>query len=310
MTFDYHFGGLALTAPLPLEGLRPRTWPAQEGRTVRVTAEAGPPPVPEREHFAWPGRYRLRLGEVDGRWLMQSAFDGSCLIERDGSAIHMICADLPPGQEAMDVLTRRIMPRLPILFGAATIHAASLAGGEGALMLLGPSGAGKSTLSAAMAAQAGWEILSDDMSVLWPGEPAMLAPAATGVCVWPESREGLGLALDPCLSLPGYQGKLQYRPIGGARDTLAPLKGFVFLNRTTACTAPRLDRLTLAEGMTLTVPQLIQFNPSGSGGNERVASLRHLIDAMRTAPAWRLTYPAAFAALPEVVATLRGLLEP
>ena len=49
--------------------------------------------MPERDHYRWPGRYGLRLGTYRGQWLMQSSFDGSFLIARDGRSIHVVCEE-------------------------------------------------------------------------------------------------------------------------------------------------------------------------------------------------------------------------
>jgi hypothetical protein len=275
----------------------------------RVTAEIAPPPVPEQVLFAWPGRYGLRLGELGGRWLMQSAFDGAFLIARDASTIHIVCETLPPRPDLIDVLVRRVLPRVMILAGATAIHAAGLSDGQGSLVLTGPSGAGKSTLCAALAHIAGWDIYSDDISVYWPGDPPMLAPATTGVCVWPQSREGLALPLDECRAMPGYDGKVRYEPGVDRVVAPVPLRGFIFLNRSPDCDVPRLDPMTLAEAVSETLIQIIRFNPQGSQVEERMSALRSVSAAMRVAPPLRLTYPADYAALPEVTEVLRTAIQ-
>jgi hypothetical protein len=305
VTFDYAFGGLAVSSAIPLEGLRPGT---ASGPAIRVTGEAGPPPAPDHVHFTWPGRYRMRLAELGDRWLVQSAFDGTFLFARDGSAMHIFSSQLPPGRDLLDVLARRLLPRVAILHGATLIHAAALADERGALLLLGTSGAGKSTLTAALAHIAGLRILSDDMSLVWRGEPATIAPAATGVCVWPASREGLGLPLAECHEMSGYEGKVRFDPPGGDTIASAQLRAFVFLNRSDAIAEPRLTRLSLAEGMAGAIPQILFFNPNGSSVDERIASLNLVNRAMRVAPAWRLDYPASFAALPDVTRIVSALL--
>lgn len=274
-----------------------------------VTSGTGTAPEPDHEHFAWPGRYGLKLGEYRGQWLMRSAFDGSFLIARDGTSIQVFCDHLPPSQALTDVLVRRILPRVTTLFGATAIHSAALAGRGGALMLLGRSGAGKSTLSAALAHFLGWDILSDDISILRGDGAPMLTPAATGVCLWPPSRDGLGLAPEHCTEMPGYDGKLRYDPYRGSGDP-ALLQAFVFLDRTADCTSPRLERLSLAQGVAEIVPQIIRFNPHGSSAAERVAALGTLAPIMRSTPVWRLIYPASYAALSTVAATISGLIAP
>jgi hypothetical protein len=309
VSFDYQFGGLAIRAQIALEGLRPiaRDW--QGGPELRVTAEQGPPPTGDFHHFSWPGRYGLRLGEHDGRWLFTSAVDGAFLLARDGSAMHIVVPQLPPKRATIDVLERRVLPRVPILLGATAIHAAALAGDGGALMLLGDSGAGKSTLTAALAHLAGWGILSDDMSLLWDESGApLVAPAAAGVCVWPRSRDGLGLLPERCTKLPGYEGKMRFVPDAEGPVRAAALKGLIFLDRRREGVAPSLDRLARTDAMTLALPQIIHFNPHGSSGAERVAAVTRLNRTLQTVPAWRLTYPGSFAELPAVVQVLRTLI--
>ena len=307
MTFDYLFGGLSIRSTLSIDGLREN--PSAVGQPdILLTAEISAPPVPERDHYRWPGRYGLRLGTYRGQWLMQSSFDGSFLIARDGRSIHVVCEALPPGPALVDVLVRRVLPRVATLSGATAIHAAALAGQDGGLLLLGPSGAGKSTLSAALAHFLGWEILSDDISILREkDEVPMLAAAATGVCVWPQSREGLGLPPGDCFAMPGYDGKLRYDPRRERMTGAVPLRGFVFLDRSADCAEPQVDRLSLATGVAQVVPQIIRFNPEGASSAERIAGLVALTGAMRTAPVWRLSYPASYAALPAVAATLGAL---
>jgi len=310
VSFDYQFGGLAIRSQIALEGLRPLPADWAGSPELRVTADQGPPPPEDMHHYTWAGRYGLSLGERDGRWLFGSAVDGTFLIARDGSAMHLFASGLPPGRATIDVLERRVLPRVPILRGATAVHAATLAANGGALMLLGDSGAGKSTLTAALAHIAGWEILSDDMSVLWEADGATIAtPAAAGVCVWPRSRDGLGLPADACTELPGYEGKMRFTPSAcGHPAHPAPLKAFVALDRRAEGTTPSLEPLTRAEGMALAIPQIILFNPDESKSARYVAALQHLNRAMQAAPAWRLIYPAGYAALPAVVAALRGLI--
>ncbi len=313
VTFDYLFGGLSIGSSLPFDGLR-KGRPVGDARPdIMVTSGIGAAPEPDREHFAWPGRYGLTLGEYRGQWLMRSAFDGSFLIARDGTSIQVFCDHLPPGQALTDVLVRRILPRVTILFGANAIHSAALAGQDGGqgggLMLLGRSGAGKSTLTAALAHFLGWEILSDDISILRGDSLPMLAPAATGVCLWPPSRDGLGLAPEHCAEMPGYDGKLRYDPYRGDSHP-TPLRAFVFLDRAADCTSPRLEQLSLAQGVAEIVPQIIRFNPHGSSATERVTALETLVPIMRSTPVWRLTYPASYAALSTVSEVISGLIAP
>jgi hypothetical protein len=64
--------------------------------------------------------------------------------------------------------------------GGALMHAAAIAGRDGALLVSGPSGAGKTTISRAAAAQ-GASVLSDERSIVRPSEGGWLLAGTT----WP-----------------------------------------------------------------------------------------------------------------------------
>ena len=282
----------------------PNPWESPRRKKNRSRAQPAIPRVSGRGFWY----YKLRLGQCGEQWLIGSSFDGTFLIDRDGATIRVFCQSLPPRQEVIDILARRILPRLTILFGATAIHSAALGDRAGGLMLLGQSGAGKSTLTAALAQLAAWDVLSDDISILWSGAQILLAPAATGVCVWPQTRAELDLETMHCSEMPGYDGKLRYDP--GVDQTLdpVPLRSFVFLQRSIECHAPRLDPIPHAEALAAAIGQLIKFNPDAPFSQERAVLIDRTNRMMRTIPSWRLTYPEAYAALPAVTDALRGLM--
>lgn len=262
----------------------------------------------DRFLFEWSGRYGLKLGQHGEDWLLASAFDGIFLIDRQVTTIRAYCAEMPPRQEFMDVLVRRIFPRIATLLGATAIHAAALGDRNGGLLLLGASGAGKSTLTAALAHFSHWDILSEDISIVWnDGEP-VLAPAATGVCVWPESQAALKLDPAFCSELPGYDGKLRYDRTGDHSLESPPLRGAVFLNRSVDCVAPRLDPMTRAESLIGAINQLIAFNPAAPIRTGKALLVGRLNAILGAAPSYRLTYPGSYAALPAVTDLLREVV--
>lgn len=299
--FDYSFADLTIGSNAPVDGLRRRHGPASSAPDIHLEVILSAPPEPGKHHYAWPGRYGLALGEWNDKWLMTSRIGSTMAIAREGGRITIFAEEATLSQGTLDVLIRRVLPRVAILFGATAVHSATLAGPSGAIMLLGSSGAGKSTMTAALAHHLNWQIYSDDISILWDRTLPTLASAASGVCVWPDSASALGLAMDQCFDMPGYDGKLRYVPSTNAEGGCAPLIGFVFLNRMAHCDTPHLDALSTAEGVAQIVPQIIRFNPNGASGAERVASLDCIRRAMHSTPAWRLTYPASFDALPAVV---------
>jgi hypothetical protein len=68
--------------------------------------------------------------------------------------------------------------------GGALMHAAAIAGRDGALLVAGPSGAGKTTMSRAAAAQ-GASVLSDERTILRPAPSARGGGWLLGGTPWP-----------------------------------------------------------------------------------------------------------------------------
>jgi hypothetical protein len=91
-------------------------------------------------------------------------------------------------------LTGSVLGILLHLRGEVVIHASAVLVGEAAVLFCGPSGAGKSTLAAALG-QRGYAMVSDDLSVLRPGDGGVLRVAPDGRChkLWERSLGGLGL---------------------------------------------------------------------------------------------------------------------
>lgn len=274
---------------------------------MALSLESGPAPAPDRLLFQWGGRYGLSLGTLGDDWLMASSFDGVFLISKSPASVRCIVGN-PEELAWRDVLIRRVLPRVAMLHGATTMHGAALASGQNGLVLLGQSGAGKSTLSAALG-HAGWDILSDDISILWPDDAPMLAPATTGVCVWADSRTALDLPLDRCVPMPGYEGKVRYVSGHDRATAKVPLGAIVFLDRSERHAAPLLQPLSPAGGLSLAMHQRIRFNPADAHGGETRRTFDQLSAVLRAAPCWRLGYPKRYDALPEVAAVLTDLLE-
>ena len=87
------------------------------------------------------------------------------------------------------------------LRGEVCLHASAVAVGEQALLLVGPSGAGKST-AAALFAQRGFPVLSDDIVALTEDGSALLAhPGYPYLRLWPDVVKALFGSEDalPCL---------------------------------------------------------------------------------------------------------------
>lgn len=307
MTSIYSFGGLRLHSAIPVDQLRTCPVDADGWADLALSFETGEPPVHDRVSYRWPGRYELVIGTCGDEWLMTSALDGAFLISRERRTVRCIAAPGASFDACVDVLVRRVLPRVATLFGASAIHAAALARPEGGLLLLGMSGAGKSTMTAALG-HADWHILSDDISVLWGQEEPLIAPAAKGVCVWPASREGLGLPIERCRPMPGYHGKTHFVPDGEPAIVPVPLRALVFLRRD-GDIAPVLEPMSETEALVTAAHMLVQFDPGDPARPDRVRGFARLNAAVRAVPSYRLRYPHDFAALADVGALLQGILK-
>jgi len=309
MTYLYSFGGLRVRSQIELPGLVP----AADGESrwvgdLDLAVETGSPVDHGAVSYEWRNGYRLRLGERNGRWLIRSRFDGSYLIDRDGRAMTLVAATMPPDAATIEILLRRVLTRVPMLQGAIAVHAASLLQDGGGMLLIGRSGAGKSTLCAALTVQDGWQILGDDTALLWQPDAPTLGAGAKTVCLWPESRDGLELAAERSVPLASATGKSRCLVVASDPPALVPLRALIFLDRRADVAEPRLERLGIAEAMTLILPQIIHFNPNGASVQERVHAVSGLREVLHNRPAWRLVYPSDYTALPRVKALLRPLL--
>lgn len=100
-----------------------------------------------------------------------------------------------------------------------TLHAATLCSARGAVLIGGRSGAGKSTLAVALAAR-GYQLASDDVTLLHPGAPPQIYPLPRSLRLDGRSRK---LLLRIGLKLPiGRQGFLTDADLD-ARPIQAPL---------------------------------------------------------------------------------------
>ena len=307
MSFVYVFAGITVHSDFAISGLR-------QGAVEALTSNFGvlnvrhaqePRPNPDSILFAWPGRYATRLGLVGEDWLVDSAMDGVFRIDPSFSDIKVYSESDPPSAACMDVLVRRVLPRLMVARGALTIHAATVAIDGAAIALLGRSGAGKSTMTGALAAMPGWDMFSDDQSILWEGTPTLAMPSAAGVCLWQNSTDALGLNPADCMPMPGYDRKFRFHPRNATPLASAPLRAFVFLDRQQSTMQPTLSRCNRAEALILAAQQLIRFNPASPNATERANGIAKLSRIASAVEMLRLSYPSRFDALPDVANLLQ-----
>jgi hypothetical protein len=305
---------LSVASDLCLEGLSRAQDGAGSDPDITLAVAHGPAPKADTTLFCWPGRYGLRLGRVGPDWLFNSALEASFRVDASGRRVIAYTGGRAPDVGFMDVLARRVLPRIAILHGAVAIHAAAVANAAGALLVSAPSGFGKSTVAAAMARRLGWSVLSDDISVLSTPAPGsaevrtMACATASGVCLHPDARRALGLADADCRSMPRYEDKLWFEPGAGAAPTARPLSAFVALARRSDIDAPTLKALTPPEGFMLATNQLIHFNPKSSADGAIGEMMDRLSRALDGVPSYVLACPDRFETLGAVAEALAGLV--
>ncbi len=303
LTHRYRFGGLAIDSTIALAGAR-RVDDAGEGHHIDLLFHQGAAPPADRDVFTWKGRYALKLGRIGDGWHFSSLFDGTFIVDAAISRIDAYADGAAPSAGAIDVLTRRVLPRLAIETGALTVHGATLIRDGGAILLFGESGAGKSTMTAALA-QAGWSIASDDMTIVRLGDAApMVHPGATGVCLWPDTRVALDLDPARCLAMPGYDDKLRFEPEDSPGADPAPLRAVVFLERGSEVIAPRLDPMPIRDAVRQATRQLIALDPTVP----RTIAVHRLVQMLAGARPLMLTYPSGYDSLPAVTDLLATLV--
>ncbi len=311
MRFGYDFGGLSVSSGIALESLRKAQAGAEaEDADIELALECAKLPMPDDVLFRWPGRYGLSLKRVGTDWLFESTVGAAFQIKPDGRRVLAFSPSGEPDIGFMDVLARRVLPRIAILHGAVPLHAAALANETGALLLAAPSGFGKSTFTAMLARRHGWDALSDDISLLrHAAGMTTVSPTATGICLRPDSRKALGLSDAQCRSMPGYEGKLWYGPDPIAVSRSRPLRALVVLSRGADLDTHTVRRLSAVEGFILATSQLIHFNPLASANGDIAYLMTRLSRAMDGVPSYLLSYPADFGALGVVTDELAKLLQ-
>jgi hypothetical protein len=301
----YDFGGLRVQSAFGLPGLTAARGEGPSGRSadIHLSLSRAPPPA-GRPVFHWLGRYRLALDACGDDWLVRCGGETGVAITGSGQALQCHCPDLASLPLLAEIISRRVLPRVSVLHGRLPIHAATLGDGQGAIMLLGSSGSGKSTMTAALAQRLGWEIFSDDMSVLGDEELHTVFPTMPGVSVWPPSRRALGLPSEHCRPLSSYEGKVWYAP-AAAPPTPQRLGALILLSFNPDGQAIECKRLAGPSPLVEVLSQLVVFNPRDTG--EIAALVARFTQVIVSVPIYALSYPRDYGALPAVVDTIRRL---
>jgi hypothetical protein len=227
----YRFGSVRLDADVPLAGFRHCRVPAADGDAAFsfTLRRAGGPPAGGRLALRERGRHRLlevrRRG--DGGLVVAAGGVAACTLEPDGHTLRWHLGQGRPSPDDADFLVATVLPRALTGQGAHVLHAATVLGPGGAVLLCGRSGAGKSTTAAALHRVTGWPLLGDDAAVLGLAGGTAVVRSCTGdIRLWEDARGWLGLP--PGTRLPRQAGKSRH-PLQGQPRRAVPVATVVRL---------------------------------------------------------------------------------
>lgn len=188
MTYQYSIHGLSVQSPFEIAGLRPAP---VRGRGADVEIELAAAPV----ELARPVRFAEDC-QVAGEEILLDVRGVARYWMQSG---RRLVVDRYPGSHTSDVLVYLLGSGLAGILhqrGYFPLHASAFVRGEECIGFMGDSGAGKSTL-AALLANRGFKLLSDDVLVAIPAEDGslMAMPSTTVLKLTPQSASSAGMSL-------------------------------------------------------------------------------------------------------------------
>lgn len=126
----------------------------------------------------------------------------------EGGSRILIDREPGPGSEAaVPILTGTALAATALLRGLLPFHAGCAVRDTKAFAFAGPSGIGKSTLAAYLGRR-GWQIFSDDMTVVHPDvSGSFIFPGLRRMKLWRDTAERNGLTAENLPSVPGGRDK-------------------------------------------------------------------------------------------------------
>jgi hypothetical protein len=193
LPFVYKFFDFTLAAEIPLAELT-----ATDGGAplfqIRLASPAPGPTYRTEWDWQWPlpsGEIFLSVARLEKQTLLQFPGVLDCVYRSDDRSIELAPAAGISESTVRHLVLDHVVPRLVSHQGRLVLHAAAVADGSGALLLLGQTGAGKSTLGASFLDN-GFTLLTDDCVLLEPSNLGFRALAAyPGLRLWPDSLKRL-----------------------------------------------------------------------------------------------------------------------
>jgi len=305
--FFYRFGGAVVESWVNIS-LLPNAKKSAHRYPSKITFKISDRPVLSDGELVhtWPGRYGLSLYRLSDAWVFNSPTGIQFKADTNGSAITCFASTHGWSAVAIELLVRRILPRVILLQNRQVLHGAALATPHQGILLFGQSHAGKSTLAASLSQIPGWVLLDDDTAVLTEqlkdGNSSFdIHSAAARACLWADSREALSASIVRAETLTVYDGKYRCEMPSNHEVECQQLRAIYHLapcqddGKSSAIT---IESLSAQEAATLLVKHQVRFNPTDAAAEaKRLASLARLVS---TVPVRALTYPRVYGRLPEV----------
>jgi hypothetical protein len=299
----YRFGVVRVDSDVPLRGFDHCRVAAGDrqgpfGLRLRRAAER-----PAGGRLVLRGRGRRQLDvwrQPDGAHTVRVEGLAACTVEADGRTLSWHLGPARQGTDDADLLVATVLPRALTRQGAHVLHAATVLGPRGALLLCGPSGAGKSTTAAALHRRTGWPLLGDDAAVLGlAGATATVASCTGDLRLWDDARDWLGLP--PGTRLPRHGSKARH-PLPAQASQAVPAATVV---RLVVADELALDQPSPSRRLADLRDQLVRLDRCDPAAFAREFSF--LVAWMRPLRVLRLRQPKGLAEVPRTVDRLARL---
>ncbi|HZS48870.1 MAG TPA: hypothetical protein VFC63_27605 [Blastocatellia bacterium] len=260
--------------------------------------------------YTWRGRQDLSLYKTTDDWVFRYHAGTEFRTNSTGSDITCYPGLAGWSPAIMELLVRRILPRVIVLQNRQVIHGASLTTPYGGILVCGRSHAGKSTLAASLAQNLSWGLLDDDTSVLTEhvgpdGNYFKLHPAAERASLWSDSLAALSPGIvhsEPMHVADGkYRCEVSCKPEREGQRLSAIYR--LEMNNNISEQEIVVDSLSPQDAMATLVGQQVRFNPTDPAAEaKRLAALARITGSV---PIRTLTYQKVYERLPDICDRIR-----
>jgi hypothetical protein len=309
----YQVYGLLLSSEMALPELASAAEARPEGwADLRVRFGQGGEAFPSPEYCLLTrtlptGELWLSMAKNESGYLLRFPELADFSVDAEGREV--VCLPVPetPPHTTRHLLLDQVLPLVLTIRGRKALHATAVLTPDGVCVFTAPTGTGKSTLAASLLL-AGYPVLSDDCLVLEERDGQVLAsPAYPGLRLWEDTLKALGTDSGDLPPVAHYTSKR--RLVQDEHDSYFlpqsfPVAKIYVLVRPAevgvdgGLVAPRLEHLSLRDGLVELLPSLFHFDVTDRTMLARQIDFLGRVVSHVTVR--RLWVPNAFTALPAV----------